>query len=149
MLPALLWLAPSLTARAQSSAPFQWLVGTWQTEGTGQRLAERWTKENDSTYTGVSWVVRANGDSLIQETIHVRTRQGQWLYEPVAFGQNNNQPVVFKLLFWSRDEFIAENPAHDFPQRITYRRVNDRLFASIEGRRKDRYLKRNFDYLRK
>lgn len=31
--------------------------------------------------------------------------------------------------FWAR----FENPAHDFPQRIEYRRVDDRLMAEIGG----------------
>lgn len=144
----LLWMVAGYSAQAQEGASFQWLVGTWKTLGANP-IAERWTKVNDSTYTGVSWAVRATGDSLMQETIQLRARQGQWSYEPLAFGQNNNQPVVFKIIFIGRQEFIAENPAHDFPQRIAYRRIDDRLFASIEGKRKERYLKRNFDYQKK
>jgi hypothetical protein len=43
-------------------------------------------------------------------------------------------------------EFICENPSHDFPQRIAYRRIENDLFASIEGRKNNKYSKQNYDF---
>ena len=51
------------------------------------------------------------------------------------------------MIFISGLEFIAENPAHDFPQRIQYRRIGEKLYASIEGKNGDKYGKINFDYV--
>ncbi|NBP69944.1 MAG: hypothetical protein EBU52_14495 [Cytophagia bacterium] len=38
-------------------------------------------------------------------------------------------------------------PTHDFPQRIAYRRVKNQLYASIEGLKKGKYQKQNFDFI--
>jgi len=46
-------------------------------------------------------------------------------------------PVSFKLIRSSDKEAVFENPAHDFPRRIIYRRSSqDTLFARIEGTNK-------------
>ena len=51
----------------------------------------------------------------------------------VAFyGQPGGAPAVtFRLARASPSEAVFENPAHDFPQRITYRREGDTLTATI------------------
>jgi hypothetical protein len=54
--------------------------------------------------------------------------------------------VKFKVIFLKATEFICENPAHDFPQRIAYRRIKQQLFASTEGKKNGRYNKQNFDF---
>lgn len=40
----------------------------------------------------------------------------------------------FPLVRLSGQEAVFENPQHDFPQRVIYRRDGDRLTGRIEGR---------------
>jgi hypothetical protein len=45
--------------------------------------------------------------------------------------------------------FVAENPEHDFPQKITYRLKDDNtLFAMIDGKIKEQYRKQEFLFTR-
>ncbi len=124
----------------------QWLSGAWKIATPNGSVVEQWKSINDSTIAGKSYFVKSSGDTIPQETIELRLRKGQWSYVPTVNGQNNNQPTTFSLVFIGKEEFICTNPAHDFPQRIAYRRVKNQLFASIEGTRKGKYTKQNFDF---
>jgi hypothetical protein len=132
--------------QAQKAETFKWMEGTWSINAGKGTIVEKWTMVNDSTLKGKSFFIKEGKDTIPQETIELSFRNGGWSYIPTAIGQNNNQPVEFKIIFQKGTEFIAENPAHDFPQRIAYRRIKNGLFASIEGKRKDKYGKQNFDF---
>lgn len=131
---------------AQKKNNFDWLAGTWKITTPNGTIVEQWKTLNDSTLSGKSCFVKTAGDTIPQETIELKLRKGQWTYVPTVNGQNNNQPTIFSLTFIGREEFISTNPTHDFPQRIAYRRVKNQLYASIEGPRKGKYIKQNFDY---
>lgn len=134
-------------AGAQKASPLNWLAGTWKMNTGSSYVIEQWKQLNDSTFRGKSLFVKAPGDSVLQESIELSLRKGEWSYNPTVVDQNNRQPVKFQIIFIGKGEFICENPAHDFPQRISYRRNQNSLFASIEGKRKGKYAKVNFDFL--
>lgn len=131
-----------------------WLVGRWTMDKGQSQLLEEWTIENDSTLAGKSLFIKNRTDTSLQETVQLAFRKNKWYYTPTVQGQNNNQPVQFVVIYQKGTEFIAENPSHDFPKRISYRRLNDQLFASIEGYlfisidgiREKGYRKANFDF---
>ena len=135
-----------ITATAQQSESLKWLTGAWKITTAKGAIVEQWRITNDSTLTGSSVFVRSNGDTIPQETIELAFRNGDWYYIPTVQGQNNDQPVKFKLILIKGTEFISENPAHDFPQRIAYRRIKNQMFASIEGKKNGKYVKQNFDF---
>lgn len=133
--------------KAQSkSEQMKWILGVWKITTANGTIVESWRQLNDSTLQGKSAFVKSNGDTIPQESIELAYRNGDWYYIPTVQGQNNNQPVSFKIIFLKGAEFISENPAHDFPQRIAYRRIKQQLFASIEGKRNGKYSKQNFDF---
>lgn len=136
----------SSTGFAQKGDGFKWLTGTWKITGKRGTIVERWVQQNDSTFAGTSIFVKAPGDSAVQERLELRLRAKTWHYVSTVTGQNNNQPVSFEVIFPGRDEFISVNPKHDYPQRIAYRRVGDKLYASIEGNRGGKYVKGNYDF---
>lgn len=141
----LIGIGVSSLAFAQK-ADFSWLVGSWEIKTEKGVISESWQQVNDSTLTGVSLFVVPSGERIPQESLELRLREGVWQYVSTVEGQNNNKPVAFKLKFIGKMEFISENPQHDFPQRIAYRRVGSQLYASIEGVRKGKYTKQNFDF---
>jgi hypothetical protein len=132
---------------AQSTGPMAWIVGKWKIQTPGGVILEEWHNVNDSTLAGRSVFIRKNSDTAVQENVILSIRNGQWYYTPTVANQNNALPVPFKIIFLRGSEFIAENPTHDFPQRIAYRRIQSQLFASIEGRKNGRYNKQNFDFV--
>lgn len=132
---------------AQKSEQMKWITGTWKINAGSGTIVEQWQIVNDSTLTGKSVFVKNNTDTIPQESIELAYRNGSWHFISTVQGQNNNQPVTFKIILLKGTEFICENPAHDFPQRIAYRRIKNQLFASIEGRKKGKYGKQNFDFI--
>jgi Domain of unknown function (DUF6265) len=131
---------------AQKSDQLKWMVGTWKINAGSSPIVEQWQIANDSTLTGKSFFVKNDTDTILQETIELAFRNGDWHYIPTVRNQNNAQPVSFKFVFLKGTEFISENPTHDFPQRIAYRRIKNQLFASIEGKKNGKYGKQNFDF---
>jgi hypothetical protein len=140
-------IATAFTTNAQKSEQMKWLTGTWKINTGNGSIIEQWQIANDSTLTGKSFFVKNDTDTIPQETIELAFRNGNWHFMSTVQGQNNNQPVSFKVILLKGTEFISENPAHDFPQRIAYRRIKDQLFASIEGKKNGKYSKQNFDFV--
>lgn len=145
-LPFLIVTLFQIAAIAQKADQLKWLVGTWKINAGNGYIVEQWKQTNDSTFSGKSMFVKAAGDSVLQETIELSLRNGEWNYTPTVVGQNNSKPVKFSIIYIGRSEFICTNPDHDFPQRIAYRRIKSSLQASIEGRRNGKYIKQNFDF---
>jgi hypothetical protein len=129
---------------------FSWLIGKWEMKTGRGLISESWTVVDDSSFAGESSMVRANGEMKLLEKIQFVYRNGSYFYIPTAIGQNNNQPVKFKITTFSGDGFVAENPEHDFPKRIIYNLVNkDSIHAVIDGgaslpnKKSDFYYSRN------
>jgi hypothetical protein len=110
-----------------------WLVGTWFSKSGERSYSETWNKYDDTTYVGSSYAIQ-HDDTVSAESIRL-VQQGDVInYIPTVQGQNDNMPVRFKLVSSDSNKLIFENPAHDFPQIITYRRVPpDSLIAEISG----------------
>ena len=110
-----------------------WLNGSWAMKTDDGTVTEQWKPVNDSLMEGSSDFVK--GDSVIPfETIKIFRRDTSFYYEAKAAGQNNEQPVEFILTAYSDTGFVAENPQHDFPKRISYKLVNkDSIHAFVDG----------------
>ncbi|TDO27143.1 DUF6265 family protein [Sediminibacterium goheungense] len=132
---------------AQQTKPLQWMLGVWKISTPQGMVIEIWEQKDDSTLKGRSVFVKPNKDTLPQENIEMAFRNGEWYYIPTVANQNEGKPVSFKVIFLRANEFVSENPAHDFPQRIVYRRIKQNMYASIEGRKNGRYNKQNFDFI--
>ncbi len=127
-----------------------WLLGTWQQPGTEGMLWEIWQKESDTIYTGMGLLVNANGDTLFSEKLRLADRQDTLWYLPTVSNQNEGKEVAFKETALSDTEIVFENPLHDFPQCIVYRKAGaDRLQASIEGVQDGKARKEVFSFNRK
>jgi hypothetical protein len=131
---------------AQKTEQMKWMTGTWKINTGNGIMVEQWHISDDSTLKGRSIFFKNSSDSIPQETIELAFRNGEWYYISTVKSQNSARPVSFKVILLKGTEFISENPQHDFPQRITYRRIKNQLYASIEGRKNGRYGKQNFDY---
>lgn len=134
--------------KKETVSRFSWLNGSWaMREGEGA-VTEQWKQVHDSLMEGSSDFIK--GDSVIPfETIRMFRRGSDFYYEAKAAGQNNEQPVEFKLTSYSDSGFVAENPRHDFPKRITYRLVNkDSIHATVDGGPQQPDKKSDFYYSR-
>jgi hypothetical protein len=109
-----------------------WLEGTWRRIDLpeGQSGFERWTYDATQGLTGVG-VSERNGKPVFEEKLSIVTVNGTIHY--VADVPENSEPVHFALTELSDHGFAFENPAHDFPKKIAYRRNGDRLHAKVSA----------------
>jgi|SRR5687768_10743451 len=114
-------------------AQASWLIGTWSGKLKDRINYETWEKYNDSTFVGRSYSIQ-QGDTVSSESIKLVQRGEAINYIPTVQGQNNDMAVMFTLTSSDSSKLIFENPAHDFPQIITYRMISqDSLIAEISG----------------
>lgn len=111
----------------------KWLLGEWEIQTARGKMSEVWSKQTDGAYAGKSYVV-VGKDTVSSEAIVLKQEGNDSYYIPTVKGQNNDQPVKFKLTSSSANQLVFENPAHDFPQKISYTlESKDSLVAEISG----------------
>jgi len=113
--------------------PFKWLKGNWVMKTKRGVIVESWQVAGEQSMEGQSKRVQ-NGEEKILEELSISFIEGDYYYIPLAFGQNNNEPVKFKITGFTDTSFVSENSEHDFPKRIVYTLVNiDSIHAYIDG----------------
>ena len=137
MLPTLL-LAACAAAHAQTDpfAPVAWLAGCWAQQGREAGSVEQWMAPAGGLMLGMARIVK-NGRVVEFEFMQMRAdADGKLAYIAQPQGR---PPTSFGLLRHGEAEAVFENPAHDFPQRVSYRRTApDQLVARIEGQMNDK-----------
>lgn len=120
-----------LSAEAPTLADISWISGDWQTAPGGRRqIEEHWTAAAGGSMMGVSRTVA--GDKTVEfEYLRIEQRADGIFY--VAHPKARCPGTDFKLTRASATEAIFENPQHDFPKRIIYRKTDDGLTASIDA----------------
>ena len=112
-----------------TTADLAFMAGCWKLERNGRTIEEHWLAPAGGMLMGISRTV-AGGKTVEYEFLHIRD-----LPEGLTLtARPSGQPEAsFKLASKTVDEVVFENPAHDFPQRIRYRRGADTLHGRIEG----------------
>lgn len=147
---AVLWtlLAPvtpvaPLPALPESLDSLAWLAGCWESR-VGERVTlEMWSPPSGGLMVGANRTVVA-GRARAFEHLRIRETPDGLVYTAIPSGQTETSfvstgpapDVGFEVGFEDgfEDGFVVENPEHDFPTRITYRRAGDEAFtALVEG----------------
>lgn len=112
----------------------QFLVGKWEEKDSLGILQEQWKIENDSTFTGNSYFIQNEKDTLHFEQIELVENNKILIYTATVRGENNDLPISFQLTESEDSLLVFQNPKHDFPQKITYRlQKNNTLKATVSG----------------
>ena len=122
-----------------------WLAGCWE-RSTGRRIVEeQWMRPRAGLMLGAGRTVE--GDSLVEfEQVRMLERNGKLVYAAAPSGQT---PAEFTSILVSDSAVTFENQAHDFPQRVIYRRnAVDSVIARVEGVRKGSVRGTDFAYRR-
>lgn len=127
---AALLLATPAAARAPASvADLAWMAGSWAEEGEGVTVRETWLPPLDGAMAGVTQTHRA-GKRASTEFSTITAESGGPTFTAYVAGQS---PTSFVLTPGEPGVAVFENLAHDFPQRVIYRRCDEDLCARIEG----------------
>jgi hypothetical protein len=124
---ALAIAAPAIAA--DSLADVAWIAGQWRaTQGDGAVVTETWLPAEGGVMPGISRTLE--GGKARVEYMRIDEKGGQIAFTAIVGRQ---PPTTFVAKSRTADEVVFENPAHDFPQRIIYRRCGQQLCAAIEG----------------
>lgn len=106
-----------------------WIAGDWQTKTGRGFVEEHWTKAAGGSMIGMSR--RVVGEKTVSfEYLRIEERTDGIYY--VAHPDASCPGTDFKLTRATAAEAVFENPEHDFPKRIIYRKIGHNLNASID-----------------
>lgn len=110
----------------------RWMSGCWEARSGSRLIEERWTPPRGGLMLGTSRTSR--NDSIIEfEQVRIETRPGGVYY---VASPSRQATAEFKASSILDSSAVFENPGHDFPKKVMYRRAGaDSLVASIEGPR--------------
>ncbi|MFM7428956.1 MAG: DUF6265 family protein [Flammeovirgaceae bacterium] len=108
---------------------FDWLVGTWQEKDNPN--FEVWQMVGDKL-RAESFELKSDEIKTVTEKIRLIKKGSDFFYIPDV--PHNAKPIEFKITSFHKNGFVAENPQHDFPKKISYKKINEtELQATISG----------------
>ncbi|MGH7445957.1 MAG: DUF6265 family protein [Longimicrobiales bacterium] len=122
--------AASRRERQPSIDALNWIVGCWTMQSPrGATIVEQWAEPARDTLAGTSRTVRGNA-TVASEVMHIFARGDTLFFAALPTGQSYTE---FRATSVSPTRATFENPAHDFPQRVSYSVAGDSLHARIDG----------------
>jgi hypothetical protein len=105
----------------------RWLLGSWLADSGKRIVTETWSEASATTYEGAGLTrAAADGKVVDGEALRLVAMADAVFY--VAKVAHNDYPVAFRLTTCEPGRLIFENPGHDFPRRLEYRRAgSDRM----------------------
>jgi hypothetical protein len=122
--------APIGAQQAGSIDRAGWLAGCWESRSANRAVLEMWMPPAGGLMMGASRTT-VGGTTREYEQLRLHAAGDTLVYTALPSGQRE---AAFRSTSVSPTELIVENPAHDFPKKIMYRRVGaDSLIARVEG----------------
>jgi hypothetical protein len=125
-----LFVAGTVIHAQEPLGQLRWLAGCWELRSGSRVVVEMWMPPLGDLMIGGS---RTLVGSTTREFEHLRIRAeaGKLVYTALPSGQHE---ASFPATAVSDSAVTFENPSHDFPQRIVYRRRGaDSVIARVEG----------------
>ena len=120
----------ALAARAEGLDDLSWMAGSWMERKGATDTEEHWLAPKGGLMIAVNRTV-VDGKAKEFELMRIEMREGK----PVYLASPGGRPATeFRAIEQSATKVVFENAAHDFPQRVIYKkRGADSLIARIEG----------------
>ncbi|HEV8383631.1 MAG TPA: DUF6265 family protein [Candidatus Acidoferrales bacterium] len=137
----------TLTAQQKSAwkvADLAWMSGSWATAPGREQIEEYWTKDAGGSMLGMGRRI-AGGKTTYFEYLRIEARPDGIFYvaHPTA-----RPGTDFKLTRLSANEALFENPQHDNPKKILYRKNPDgSLTARVDGMEKGKHVSEEVRFL--
>jgi len=146
---ALSWLATAVTPAVRAAEPaapaktpdefalpetarienFAWFSGCWSMALPDGIVEEHWLPPAGGAMLGLSRTVKG-GVMKEFEFLSLRAIDGKLAYVSIPSRQRE---TAFALVRYKSNAAVFENPTHDYPQRIIYRKTDTGITAVIEG----------------
>jgi hypothetical protein len=123
-------LAAQLAGPPATIDQMTWLQGCWIHTRPNGVIEERWMGPGGGVMLGMGRTLR-DGKLRDYEYTRIVETDGSLAYMAEPSGQ---EKATFPLKSLTPDMAVFENPTHDFPQRVIYRRLGaDQIVGRIEG----------------
>lgn len=121
-----MFLSTGLSTLMPPAHQLRWMSGQWRQAGPGDAWAEEyWTEPRDDIMLGSG----LSGKGPKVTGFEFMRIQGNDFW-----GSPQGRPAVaFRMVEMQRDFVVFENPKHDYPTRISYRREGRMLVATTSG----------------
>ncbi len=126
-------------------ADLAWLSGAWVSVDGDGTAEEVWTKPGGGTMLGLNRTV-IRGRAVSFEYLRIEETPQGIVY--LASPGGRSPPTPFALVRTGPKEAVFENPDHDFPTRIVYRRRGNTLEGRIEGELEGKPMSREWTWRR-
>lgn len=116
----------------QKFKKLEWLTAKWirTNSNAGHSGYETWSKVSDLKLSGKGVTLKGN-EIIFTENLELIVKGFDIFY--VVTLASEKKPIYFKLTALNDNGFTCENPKHDFPTKITYRRSGNNVKAVISG----------------
>ena len=124
-------LMGAATPEAKRAEDLGWLAGSWVAEEAGGSWTEeRWAKPRGGVMLGTSLSGQGKQAGWFEFMRIAADKEGRLAFHASPGGAPAS---AFPLVASGAREAVFENPAHDYPTRIVYRRNGNVLNATISG----------------
>jgi hypothetical protein len=114
-----------------STASLGWLAGHWVQEEPSGWAEENWTPPRGGIMLGTGRTGKSNEAKSFE---FMRIAESEEDGRPVFWGSPGGQaPTAFPMIRQGRQEVVFENPKHDYPTQISYKREGQFLTATTSG----------------
>jgi hypothetical protein len=113
---------------------FSWMSGDWYMRTDEVTIHEHWDGISEHVMEGYSTTLNKDGDTLATESLRIIKIDGQHYY--IAKAGSKKQPTTFEMVVDSIRKVSFYNPKNEFPQWITYQRLDDSMYATIKNTQK-------------
>ena len=127
-IPALSTSTASATGAVQTDG-LDWIQGDWCGGTDNERVEEHWLSSHGGLRLGLGRTLKGSHTSSFEFLrIDAVNSVATYIAQP-----EGAPPTAFKRTAGGKDWVRFENPQHDFPKRVEYRRTGNALHAEIAG----------------
>jgi hypothetical protein len=109
------------------------MKGTWKV--SDKAVFETWKSSEANILVGEAYTLKEDETKKIAERLAIRKVKKEIVYSAIVPNQNEGKAIDFKLNQIDENTFSFENPDHDFPKKIIYKKVTDNeLFVVVQGK---------------
>ncbi len=129
-------------------ARLYWMAGAWRCDDKVEPVEEHWSEAARGVMIGMCRM-GANPERALYEIILIEDRSEGPVMSIRHFGNGlrdrDAKIAAFKLTHADDKEAVFEDPANDFPSKITYRVTGqDQRLIRLEGKRRDKPISKDF-----
>lgn len=110
------------------------LLGEWEKKDSIGVLKENWIAIDDSTFTGTSFFIINEKDTIHRESMELMQEGDYLIYRTTIKGENKDESVPFQKMDEKDSLLVFTNPKHEYPNKITYQLNKDKsVKTTISG----------------